>query len=224
MENIVIAIDGPSGAGKSSIARKLSSDLGITYLDTGAMYRGVALYFDRRGISVSDEKKVAELIGQIKIEVKIENGENYLFLEGEDVSREIRQNHISKMASDVSAYPFVRTAMVEKQREIAKGQSIILDGREIGTFVFPDAKVKFYLDASVDVRAKRRQLELEKKGEVVDFEVLKQQIEMRDYNDKNREFAPLRQADDAILVDTSNMTFEMVVEYLKGIIEKNLRG
>lgn len=212
--NYVIAIDGPSGAGKSSIAKQLSFDLGITYLDTGAMYRAVGLYCYRNGIDIFSAEQLEANLCKIVIDMGYENGQTVVMLCGEDVSAAIRENHISQMASDVSKLVCVRLAMVEKQREIASGKSIVMDGREIGTFVFPDAKVKFYLDATSEERAKRRHKQLLEKGENIPVEVLQAEIEKRDENDKNREFAPLKRADDAIFVDSTDMTLSQVVSYM----------
>ncbi|MFI3166392.1 MAG: (d)CMP kinase [Bacillota bacterium] len=214
MENYVIAIDGPSGAGKSTIAKQLSFDLGITYLDTGAMYRAVGLYCYRNGIDIFSGEQLEANLDKIAIDMGYSNGQTKVILNGEDVSTAIRENHISQMASDVSKLVCVRLAMVEKQREIASGKSIVMDGREIGTFVFPDAKVKFYLDATSEERADRRHKQLLEKGENIPVEVLKAEIEKRDENDKNREFAPLKRADDAIFVDSTHMTLADVVAYM----------
>ncbi|MFI3129528.1 MAG: (d)CMP kinase [Bacillota bacterium] len=214
MKNYVIAIDGPSGAGKSTIAKQLSFDLGITYLDTGAMYRAVGLYCYRNGIDIFSGEQLEANLDKIVIDMGYSNGQTKVILNGEDVSTAIRENHISQMASDVSKLVCVRLAMVEKQREIARGKSIVMDGREIGTFVFPDAKVKFYLDATSEERADRRHKQLLEKGENISVEVLKAEIEKRDENDKNREFAPLKRADDAIFVDSTHMTLADVVAYM----------
>ncbi|MFI3163056.1 MAG: (d)CMP kinase [Bacillota bacterium] len=214
MKNYVIAIDGPSGAGKSTIAKQLSFDLGITYLDTGAMYRAVGLYCYRNGIDIFSGEQLEANLDKIAIDMGYSNGQTEVVLNGEDVSTAIRENHISQMASDVSKLVCVRLAMVEKQREIARGKSIVMDGREIGTFVFPDAKVKFYLDATSEERADRRHKQLLEKGENIPVEVLKAEIEKRDENDKNREFAPLKRADDAIFVDSTHMTLADVVAYM----------
>ncbi len=214
MKNYVIAIDGPSGAGKSTIAKQLSFDLGITYLDTGAMYRAIGLYCYRNDIDVFSAEALEANLDKIVIDMGYESGQTKVTLNGEDVSTAIRENHISQLASDVSKLVCVRLAMVEKQREIASGKSIVMDGREIGTFVFPDAKVKFYLDATSEERAIRRHKQLLEKGENISVEVLKAEIEKRDENDKNREFAPLKRADDAIFVDSTDMTLSEVVKYM----------
>ncbi len=212
--NYVIAIDGPSGAGKSTIAKQLSYDLGITYLDTGAMYRAVGLYCYRNGIDIFSSEQLEANLDKICIDMGYQDGQTKVVLNGEDVSSAIRENHISQMASDVSKLVCVRLAMVEKQREIAMGKSIVMDGREIGTFVFPNAKVKFYLDATSEERAKRRHKQLCEKGEEIAVEVLQAEIEKRDENDKNREFAPLKRAEDAIYVDSTHMTLSEVVKFM----------
>lgn len=220
MNNLVIAIDGPSGAGKSSIAKSLSQDLGITYLDTGAMYRAVAVFCHRNSIDIFSSEQVAAVLDGIEIDMQYENSKTKVVLNGEDVSVAIRENYVSQMASDVSKLVCVRLAMVEKQRAIAAGKSIIMDGREIGTFVFPDAKVKFYLDATSEERAQRRQRQLAEKGENINLEKLKEEIEQRDENDKNREFAPLKRAEDAIYIDSTQLGFEDVISVMKKEVAK----
>ncbi len=211
----IIAIDGPSGAGKSSIAKTLSADLGITYLDTGAMYRAVGLYCHRNGIDIFSSEEVSANLDKINIDMGYENSQTKVMLNGEDVSLAIRENQISQMASDVSKLVCVRLAMVEKQREIARGKSIVMDGREIGTFVFPNADVKFYLDATSEERAIRRHKQLLEKGEEIAVSVLQKEIEVRDENDKNREFAPLKRADDAIYIDSTSLNLSEVVSLMK---------
>jgi len=209
-----IAIDGPSGAGKSTIAKLLAKRLNILYLDTGAMYRAVGLKVHNLGIDASSEKEVAQILGDLKLEIKLEDGEQKIILDGVDVSKNIRQHHISKLASDVSALPPVRLKLVDMQRQIAKDGDVVLDGRDIGTFVLPNAEYKFYLTASVEVRAKRRYEELLNKGEKVDLTVIQNDIAQRDYNDANRDLAPLKKADDAIEIDSSNLSIEQVVNLI----------
>ena len=210
-KNIKIALDGPSGSGKSTVAKRLSSALDILYLDTGAMYRACALKALSLGIDTLDEKGVSGFIDDIDLEIKYENGTQKTFLDGEDVSEKIREPHVSMAASNISSLKCVRLKMVEMQRKIASKMSCVLDGRDIGSFVLPDADFKFYVTASVDVRADRRYKELSLKGHKVDFNELKKEIEQRDYNDKHRDFAPLCQAEDAIYLDTSYMTVDQVV-------------
>ncbi len=208
---ITIALDGPSGSGKSTVAKRISQELDILYLDTGAMYRAVALEALKRGIDTFDEAGVSEFIDNIDLEIKYMNGTQHTFLDGEDVSEKIREPQVSMAASNVSSLKCVRLKMVDMQRKIAANSSCVLDGRDIGSFVLPNADYKFFVTASVDVRADRRYKELALKGHKVDFDELKAEIEQRDYNDRNRDFAPLVQADDAILIDTSFMTISQVV-------------
>ena len=211
MEKLIrIALDGPSGSGKSTIAKHLSKKLNILYLDTGAMYRATALKAIKEGVERKDEQKVLGFINDINIEIKYVDGAQHTYLDGEDVSEKIREPHVSMAASDISSLKCVRLKMVDMQRDIAKSISCILDGRDIGSYVLPDADYKFYITASVDVRANRRYKELTAKGHDVDFDELRKEIEQRDYNDKNRDFAPLTQAKDAILIDTSDMDIETV--------------
>lgn len=216
---IRIALDGPSGSGKSTVAKELSKKLNILYLDTGAMYRAVALKTLNLGKDTFDEKAVSEFIDNIDLQIRYINGSQHTFLDGDDVSEKIREPRISMQASNVSSLKCVRLKMVDMQRKIAADMSCVLDGRDIGSFVLPDADYKFYITAGVDVRAKRRMKELEEKGYKVDFEKLKKEIEQRDYNDKNRDFAPLRCADDAIIIDTSDMTVTEVLNKILSYIK-----
>ena len=213
-----IAIDGPAGAGKSTIAKRLAGALGFLYLDTGAMYRAVALKMLNCGIDVIDEKRVKAELDRTVIDVRYENGGQKVYLDGVDVSENIREHRVSKAASDVSALPCVRVKMVELQREIACKRDTILDGRDIGTFVLPNAEVKFFLTATSDERAKRRYAELVLKGANCTLEGIKKDIEQRDYNDSHREFAPLKKASDAIEVDTTDMSIEEVTGYMLDIV------
>jgi len=210
-KKITIALDGPSGSGKSTVAKRISQELDILYLDTGAMYRAVALESIKRGVDTFDEAGVSEFIEDIDIEIKYLDGTQHTFLDGEDVSEKIREPQVSMAASNVSSLKCVRLKMVDMQRKIAASSSCVLDGRDIGSFVLPDADYKFFITASVEVRADRRYKELSLKGHKVDFDELKAEIEQRDYNDRNRDFAPLVQAKDAILIDTSFMTIGQVV-------------
>lgn len=220
MEKIIrIALDGPSGSGKSTIAKKLSSKLNILYLDTGAMYRATALKALSLGIDTFDAEGVKTFIDDINLEIKYIDGAQHTFLDGQDVSEKIREPHVSMAASNISSLKCVRLKMVEMQRKIASQMSCVLDGRDIGSYVLPDADFKFYITASVDVRADRRFKELTLKGHKIDFEQLKQEIEQRDYNDKTRDFAPLTKADDAVEIDTSYMTIEQVIRKVTSYIE-----
>lgn len=209
-----VAIDGPAGAGKSTVAKLLAARLGIVYLDTGAMYRAVGYKAIRLGVSVRDEAAVEKMLETTEIDVRLAGDAQRVFLDGEDVSGFIRTPEISKAASDISALPPVRHAMVELQRAIAAKQSTVLDGRDIGSFVLPNAEYKFFLTASAEERAKRRYAELVAKGENCSLEAIKADIEARDYNDSHRALAPLKKADGAIEVDTTSMTVAEVVDAL----------
>lgn len=215
-----IAIDGPAGAGKSTIAKKLAQSLNFVYLDTGAMYRAIGLKAYKLRIDYLSEEKVSPMLDNTKIEIKHnQSGSQVLLLDGVDVSTDIRQNFVSKLASDISKLKCVRLKMVELQREIAAKGNTILDGRDIGTFVLPNAEFKIFLTASVEERATRRFKELKEKSVQCDFESIKADIIDRDYNDSHREFAPLKKAEDAIEVDTTKDTIDEVVEKLLKIIK-----
>lgn len=220
MDKIIrIALDGPSGSGKSTIAKKLSQKLNILYLDTGAMYRATAVKALSLNIDAFDEQGVKTFIDDIDLEIKYIDGTQHTFLDGEDVSEKIREPHVSMAASNISSLKCVRLKMVDMQRKIASSMSCVLDGRDIGSYVLPNADFKFYITASVDVRADRRYKELTLKGHKVDFDDLRKEIEQRDYNDKNRDFSPLKKADDAIEIDTSFMTIEQVSNKVLSYIE-----
>ncbi|MBE6878126.1 MAG: (d)CMP kinase [Ruminococcaceae bacterium] len=206
--NYRIALDGPSGAGKSTIAKRLSAELGFVYVDTGAMYRTIGLYCLQNGIDTADEAAVCAALPQINIELRYADGEQRVLLNGTDVSKEIRINEVSMAASKVSAYKQVRAFLLDTQRDMAKTHSVIMDGRDIGTVVLPDAEIKIFLVADPKERAKRRYKELIERGQNVPFEEVLQDIIQRDYNDENRAEAPLRQAEDAIRLDTSLLDFE----------------
>lgn len=205
-----IAIDGPAGAGKSTIAKSIAKKLNFIYVDTGAMYRAMGLYFLRQG--VTDEAVMEERCKEAAITIRYEDGEQQVILNGENVNVFIRKEEVGKMASIVAKLKAVRYQLVELQRELAKTADVIMDGRDIGTYVLPDAQVKIYLTASVEVRANRRFLELKEKGMSCDFDQIEADIIARDEQDMNREFAPLKQANDAILVDSSEMSKDDVVE------------
>lgn len=211
---INIALDGPAGSGKSTVAKALSKELDILYLDTGAMYRACGLKCVKMGVSVKDEEAVSKFIDRIDLRIEYKNGAQVTILDGEDVSLAIRRPEVSMLASDVSALKCVRLKMVDMQRKIASELDCVLDGRDIGSFVLPNAKYKYYVTADSLVRAQRRHKELIERGTPVDFNELHEEIKKRDYNDSHREFAPLKQADDAILVDTSNMTVDEVVNFI----------
>lgn len=212
-----IAIDGPAGAGKSTIAKKLAKELGFVYVDTGAMYRAMALYFIQNGIDSGDEESISRACGQVDITIRYEDGEQQVMLNGENVNGFIRKEEVGNMASATSGYAKVRTKLVELQQQLAKTTDVIMDGRDIGTVVLPDAQVKVYLTASVGTRARRRYEELQEKGQDCDLGQIEKDIETRDYQDMHRENSPLRQAEDAVLVDSSDMNIEQVVETIKNI-------
>ncbi len=215
---MIIAIDGPAGAGKSTIAKLIAKQLGLVYIDTGAMYRAVGLKAKRNNIACSEQEKIAEMLKNTEVELKNENGATAVYLDGENVSTEIRLPEISRMASDISAVPVVRYAMVEMQRSMANKTDTILDGRDIGTFVLPNADVKIFLTASVEERAERRYKELIARGENVKREDVRSDIEKRDYNDSHRALAPLKKADDATEVDTTGMTIDQVCEKIISLV------
>lgn len=220
MEKIIsIALDGPSGSGKSTIAKAISKKLNILYLDTGAMYRATALKALSLNVDTFDEVGVSGFIDDIDLQIKYIDGTQHTFLDGEDVSEKIREPHVSMAASNVSSLKCVRLKMVDMQRKIASRMSCVLDGRDIGSFVLPNADYKFYITASVKVRTDRRFKELIAKGHDVDYDALYNEIEQRDYNDRNRDFAPLKQADDAICIDTSYMTIDEVVSTVIGYLK-----
>lgn len=205
-----IAIDGPAGAGKSTIAKKVSRELGFTYIDTGAMFRAMAIYFVDNGIDNKDADMIGEACKSVTIELAYEDGAQQVILNGTNVTSRLRDEAVGNMASAVAVYPAVRSKLLELQRNIAEKMDVVMDGRDIGTCVLPDATCKIYLTASVETRAKRRYLELKEKGENPDLSKIEKDIEARDYQDMNRETAPLKQAEDAIWVDSSDMTIEDV--------------
>ena len=222
MKKISIAIDGPSAAGKSSIAKIVAKRLDYVYIDTGAMYRCVGYYCLQNNIDLHDEQAVSETLKKIKIKM---DSENRVYLNDCDVSSKIRQDEVSMSASVVSSYHDVREFLVKQQRQMAKLGGVILDGRDIGTVVLPDAKLKIYQSASVETRAKRRYLENKQRGLPADLETIKKDIEQRDYQDMNRKISPLKKADDAIVLDTSNLDIEEVVnEVLKLVKQKESEG
>lgn len=207
---INIAIDGPAGAGKSTIAKRVAKELGYIYVDTGAMYRAMALYLLREGIPADDAEAISRKSQEAEISIEYRDGEQVVLLNGENVNSYLRTEEVGSMASASSVNGDVRTKLVLLQQQLAKRTSVVMDGRDIGTVVLPDAQVKIYLTASVEVRANRRYQELIAKGESPDLSVIAKDIEERDYRDMHREISPLCQADDAVLVDSSNMTIEEV--------------
>ena len=219
MSRINIAIDGPSGAGKSTISKLIAKKLNITYLDTGAMYRTVAVYCLRKGVSVNDAQAVEPLLKEINISYTGDPLDRHICLNGEDVSTVIREHQVSKAASDVSKIPAVRLFLVEMQRKIANEYDVVLDGRDITSYVLPNAKYKFFLTASPEVRAKRRYEELKAKGQEIPYEQILADVKDRDYNDSTRAFAPLKQTEDSVLVDSSNMSIDEVLDFMMSHIK-----
>ena len=207
-----IAIDGPAGAGKSTIAKRLAKKLGFIYVDTGAMYRAMAYYFLQHNIDAKDENAIAAACPDVDVTITYENGDQQVLLNGENVNGVIRNEEVGNMASSTSVYPVVRKKLVELQRQLAKSADVIMDGRDIGTCVLPDAQVKIYLTASSATRAKRRYDELTEKGVSCDLAEIEKDIIDRDYRDMHRETSPLRQAEDAVLVDSSEMNIDEVVD------------
>ena len=215
-----VAIDGPAGAGKSTVAKAVAAKRNFIYVDTGAMYRTMALYFLRKGVDKNDEAAVNKACMEVSISIAYENGAQQVFLNGENVSGLIRTEEVGNMASAVSGYMPVREKLVELQKQLAAKENVIMDGRDIGTCVLPDAPAKIYLTASVEVRAARRYKELLEKGMKADLKEIEKDIEDRDYRDMHREHSPLKQAEDAVLLDTSSMTLAQVVEEILKIVRE----
>lgn len=206
-----VAIDGPAGAGKSTIAKLVAKEKGYVYVDTGAMYRGLAIHFLENGIEAEEKEKIAEACKDADVTIRYEDGQQQVYLNGKNITAKLREEAVGNMASKSSAIPQVRAKLLELQRELARKEDVIMDGRDIGTCVLPDADVKVFLTASVETRAKRRYDELVEKGVACDLEEIARDIAERDERDSTREIAPLKQAEDAVLVDSSHMTIEEVV-------------
>ena len=221
MKHFNIAIDGPAGAGKSTIAKLVEKKLGFVYVDTGAMYRTMALHFLRKGIDPADEASIAEACRDVDVTIRYEDGAQQVILNRENVSDLIRTEEVGSMASATSVYMPVREKLVELQQELARKTNVIMDGRDIGTCVLPDAPAKIYLTASVDVRAKRRYGELVEKGVECDLESIAEDIKERDHRDMNREHSPLKQAEDAVLLDSSLMTISQVADAIIAIAREH---
>lgn len=215
-----VAIDGPAGAGKSTIAKEVSKKLGFIYVDTGAMYRAIALYLLRKGVAIDDNEGFEKYCTQAKVEIKYEDGAQVVLLNGENVNGLIRTQEVGNMASASSTNGKVRAQLLELQRNLAAGNDVVMDGRDIGTNILPNAQCKIYMTASSRVRATRRFLELKAKGTDCDLDTIEKEIIERDERDMNREIAPLRQADDAVFLDTSDMTIEEVTDKILKIIEE----
>lgn len=217
-----VAIDGPAGAGKSTIAKAIANSIQFIYVDTGALYRAIGLYVSSKGLDTTNAADVSSVLKQIDVQLKYVNNEQRVFLNGDDVSEKIRLPEMSMYASNVSAIPCVREFLFDLQRNIGMSHNIIMDGRDIGTVVLPDADVKIFLTASPEVRANRRLAEFEARGQKMDYDILLKEIKQRDLNDSTRAIAPLKQADDAIKVDTSSMTLNESIECIRGIIVEKL--
>ena len=220
--SIAIALDGPAGAGKSSIARRAAKALGYIYVDTGALYRTVGLAAMRNNVEPKPSAELEQLLASIRVELTFnETGEQIVLLDGEDVSGEIRTSEASKMASNISAVPAVRAYLLDLQRDMAKTNNVIMDGRDIGTVVLPDAKVKIFLTASPEARAQRRYKEMVEKGMDVQYESVLKDVMERDYNDMHREIAPLKPAEGSITVDTTELDFEQSIDAVINVIKEN---
>ena len=219
-----VAIDGPAGAGKSTIAKLVAKEKGYIYVDTGAMYRGLAIHFLNKGIEPGETDKVIEACKDAEVTIAYEDGVQHVYLNGNDISSRLRNEEVGNMASVTSAIPEVRKKLLELQQNLAKTQDVIMDGRDIGTCVLPGADVKIYLTASSLTRAKRRYLELQEKGTVCNLDDIQKDIEERDQRDMNREISPLRQAKDAVLVDSSDLTIQQVVDRILQIFRSKTTG
>ena len=219
-----IALDGPAGAGKSTIAKAVAKELGYIYVDTGAMYRAIALYLLRNGIKAEEEDVISARCKEAKVSIEYVDGKQVVLLNGEDVNGLIRTEEVGSMASSSSTNKDVRLQLLDLQRELARKNDVIMDGRDIGTNILPDAQAKIYLTASIEVRAKRRFDELTAKGAACDYEEIKREIAIRDERDMNREIAPLRQAEDAVLLDSSDLTIDEVKEEIIRIIKEKTIG
>lgn len=225
MNYISVAIDGPSGAGKSTLARKAAAALGYLYVDTGAIYRTVALSAVRRGIDPADAARLIPTLPELDIRLEYaEDGLQHMYLNGEDVSQAIRVHEISQHASTVSAIPEVRAFLLELQRDLARKNNVIMDGRDIGTVVLPHAQVKIFLTASPESRAQRRHLELQQRGQNTEFDTVLRDIIKRDEQDTNRPIAPLRQAEDAVLVDTTHLDLEQSFQAILDTIKEKIKA
>lgn len=223
MKKFAVAVDGPAGSGKSTVAKEIAKALGILYIDTGAMYRTVGMACLKKGIDPTDEEAVVASLDSLDMKIFPEAGGQRILLDGEDITSRIRTEEIGKSASSVAAYQKVREKLVEIQQGLAKEQSVIMDGRDIGTKVLPDAEVKIYLDASVEERAKRRVGELEAQGKTADLETIREEIAQRDYQDMHRENSPLCRAEDAVNVDTTGLDIPAVTEKLLALIAEKTK-
>ena len=224
-KNVSIAIDGPAGAGKSTIARRIAKEMGYYYVDTGAIYRTVAYFMDLLGISPKDSDGVSRYIDELTIQIEYdEDGVQHMIMNGMDVSNDIRTQDISQKASLISAQPVVREVLLDMQREVARQHSVVMDGRDIGTVVLPDADVKIFLTASAEVRAQRRTDELQAKGQKANYSQILKEIQQRDYQDTHRPIAPLKMCRDSVKVDTSEMDIDQVVQTIRTIVMEKVKA
>lgn len=217
---MVVAVDGPAGSGKGTITKAVAEKLGLVYIDTGALYRCITLYIIRNNIDLEDKEKIQEILKDINIELKKEDNLDKVYLNGEDVSIKIREKAVNELVSPVSTIGVVRENITNLSRKIAEGKEVIMEGRDIGTNVFPNAKIKIYLDATPEERAKRRLKQNEEKGIKIPYEEILENVKYRDYTDSHRELSPLKQAEDAIYIDSTNMTIEEVTEKIINIIKE----
>ena len=219
-----IAIDGPAGAGKSTIARRTAQELSFIYVDTGALYRALAVFLVDEGVSPEDTEKVKEAVKSVKVSIAYENGEQQVLVNGKNVTDRLRAESVGNMASTISAIPAVRAALLDLQRDLAKAHDVLMDGRDIGTNVLPDAELKIYLTASVETRAERRYRDLQEKGVEKPLSEIKKEIEERDRRDMTRAIAPLKQAEDAVYLDTSHMNIDEVVEAIRQLYRERKKA
>ena len=219
-----IAIDGPAGAGKSTIARRTAQELSFIYVDTGALYRALAVFLVDEGVSPEDTEKVKGAVKSVKVSIAYENGEQQVLVNGKNVTDRLRAESVGNMASTISAIPAVRAALLDLQRDLAKAHDVLMDGRDIGTNVLPDAELKIYLTASVETRAERRYRDLQEKGVEKPLSEIKKEIEERDHRDMTRAIAPLKQAEDAVYLDTSHMNIDEVVEAIRQLYRERKKA
>ena len=219
-----IAIDGPAGAGKSTIARRTAQELSFIYVDTGALYRALAVFLVDEGVSPEDTEKVKEAVKSVKVSIAYENGEQQVLVNGKNVTDRLRAESVGNMASTISAIPAVRAALLDLQRDLAKAHDVLMDGRDIGTNVLPDAELKIYLTASVETRAERRYRDLQEKGVEKPLSEIKKEIEERDHRDMTRAIAPLKQAEDAVYLDTSHLNIDEVVEAIRKLYRERKKA
>ncbi len=219
-----IAIDGPAGAGKSTIARRTAQELSFIYVDTGALYRALAVFLVDEGVSPEDTEKVKGAVKSVKVSIAYENGEQQVLVNGKNVTDRLRAESVGNMASTISAIPAVRAALLDLQRDLAKAHDVLMDGRDIGTNVLPDAELKIYLTASVETRAERRYRDLQEKGMEKPLSEIKKEIEERDHRDMTRAIAPLKQAEDAVYLDTSHMNIDEVVEAIRKLYRERKKA